>query len=166
MRFAWLTLFTLFPLVFACSKDKSSDATQPGATVLSWELAKSDRDSIRAAKVSDTKALELEYEGSVSMENIKVKVKVHLETATVEFEEDGKPVTHRAPVKLRVEAVDANGFTLSQGKCMGPHYTMDIPPARDMILHCVVEATKPRYDVSFTIYAHGDGHIDDGKAKP
>lgn len=146
----------------ACSSDANPDATKPGATVLEWELADSDRESLRAAKISEVAASQHAYQGVLS-NGVEVKVNVQLETATVEFEEDGKLVTHAAPVKLKIEAVDAAGFTLSLQRCMGPHYTMDLPPAHDMILHCYVKATKPRTDVSFVVYAYGDGHIDDGK---
>lgn len=147
----------------ACSSDANPEATKPGATVLEWELADSDRESVRAAKIGDVEVSEHAFDGEVSPEGVKVKVNVHLETATVEFEEDGKLVTHAAPVRLKIEAVDAAGFTLSPLRCMGPHYTLDLPPAHDMILQCYVKATKPRWDVSFVVYAYGDGRIDDGK---
>lgn len=160
------TTLTLLALALAaCSSDANPDATKPGATVLEWQLADSDRESIRAAKISDSKTSEHAFESEVT-DGAKIKVNVELETATVEFEEDGKVVTHAAPVKLKIEAVDAAGFTLSPLRCMGPHYTMDLPPAHDMILQCYVKVTKPRTDVSFVVYAYGDGHIDDGKPKP
>lgn len=149
----------------ACSSDANPDATKPGATVFEWQLADSDRASIVAAKISEVEAAQHFYEG-VLPNGDKVKVSARLETATVEFEEDGELVTHAAPVKLTLEAVDAAGYTLSLTRCMGPHYTMDLPPAHDMILQCYVKATKPRTDLSFVIYAYGDGRVDGGKPSP
>lgn len=153
-------------LALACTPGSDSEATKPGDTVLTWELASSDRESIRAATIREVKSIDLDFDGQVTPDGEEVKVKVHLETATVEFVEDGATVTHAAPIKLSITAVDAAGFTLSASSCNGPHYTMDLPPAHDMTLHCYVKAKKPRYDVGFTIYAYGDGRIDDGRPKP
>lgn len=161
--------YFLFPLLAlaACASEKNDNPTKTGTVVLDWQLADSERVSIRTAKQTDSKTQILDYEDAVDFDKkLPVKVKVFVETATVTFEEDGKQVEHRAPVKVTVTAVDANDFTLANGRCRGPHYDMHLPPGRDMTLHCTVDAKKPRYDVDLTIYAYGDGRIDDGKRKP
>ncbi len=81
------------------------------------------------------------------------------------FDEDGKQVEHRSPVKVTITAIDAKDFTLTKAKCLGPHYDMNLPPGRDMVLHCIVRAQKPKYDVTLTVFAYGDGRIDDNNAK-
>ncbi|MCA9620586.1 MAG: hypothetical protein KC731_16300 [Myxococcales bacterium] len=145
----------------ACSSSASPDAAKPGDVVLQWDLKESDRASIRSAELADHETFDLHYQGTVT-NDAKIDVEVHLKTAKATFEEDGKTVTHAAPVKLSMKVVDAKGFALSKPSCSGPHYTLDLPPASDMILHCVVRANKPNRDVSFSLYAYGDGHIDDG----
>ena len=148
----------------SCSKS-NPNPTPNGTTVSSWELARSDRAAIRGARTSDAATKKLAYVAHPT-DDTAVELALELETATVVFEEDGKEVTHAAPIKLRVDVVDNGDFTIGEGKCMGPHYALAAPgqAPRDMILHCVFKATKPSYDVSFTIYAYGDGRIDDGVA--
>jgi hypothetical protein len=161
-----MTRIALLLALIACGSDKNDNPTKPGSVVLTWTLAESDRLSIRSAKQADAKSQELDFAEAVDVDKkVPVKVKVTLETATVTFEEDGKQVEHRAPVNVKITAVDANDFTLTNAKCMGPHYDMQLPPGRDMILHCTVRAKKPKYDLLLTVYAYGDGHIDNGNPK-
>jgi hypothetical protein len=150
-------------VVVGCHRS-NPNPTAPGTTVLAWELAQSDRETIRSAKLSESTSKDLDYVAHPT-DDTTVKVAIHLETATTVFSEAGEEVNHRAPVKLSVKLVDGADFTLGNGTCMGPHYKLAAPGAapRDMILHCIVKAKKPSYDVSFTIYAYGDGTIDDGR---
>jgi hypothetical protein len=161
-----MTKLALVSLLVLAACTKNPDATTPGTTVIAWQLADSDRSSIRAAKLTDVKTQTFTHDAHPTKDTT-VKVEVTLETATVTFEEDGKQVVHRAPTKLAVKAIDAGGFTLSKSKggCMGPHYDMNLPPSLDMILHCTISAKKPRYDVGFWLYAYGDNRIDDGNPK-
>jgi hypothetical protein len=161
-----MTRFALLLALVACGPEKNAHPTKAGTEFLHWELATSDRETIRAAKQTDVKSQTLDYTALLAgEEKLPFKVKVQLETATVTFEEAGKQVEHRAPVKLSLTVVDGNDFTLSNAKCGGPHYNMELPPGRDMILHCTAHAKKPRYDIGFTFYAYGDGRIDDGNPK-
>lgn len=149
--------------VLGC-QPSNPNPTAAGTTILSWELAQSDRETIRSAKLSETTVKDFDYEAHPT-DDTTVVVAVHLETATTVFTEAGEQVTHRTPVKLSLKLVGGADFTLGNGRCMGPHYKLAAPgeAPRDMILHCIVKAKKPRYDVSFTIYAYGDGTIDDGR---
>ena len=152
-------------VLLAACKESNPNPTKAGATILTWQIGDSDRTTIRTAKLTDIKVADYDYDAVTA--DTKVKLKVHLETATAVFVEDGKEVTHTAPTKLEVKVVDANDFTLSTktGACGGPHYDMALPPSRDMILTCRVIAKKPSYDVGFWLYAYGDGRIDDGNPK-
>ncbi len=156
-HFFWVTL-----CLVGCTK-KNENPTPAGATILSWELSQSDRESMRSAKLADVKVQDLEYTAHPT-DDSSVKVKVHLETATVVFVEAGSENTHSSPTKLSLTLVDGADYTLDRGKCMGPHYKLAAPgeAPREMILHCIVKATKPNADVSFSFYAYGDGRIDDG----
>lgn len=149
----------------ACSK-KNENPTKAGASILAWELKDAERESIRAAKTSDAKVADVDYTAKLT-DDSRVKVKVHLETATVVFAEGGQEVTHASPIKLGVTLVDGADYTLAPGKCMGPDYKLAAPgeAPRDMILLCTVKATKPNTEASFMIYAYGDGTIDDGNPK-
>ena len=150
-------------LLAACSPS-NANPSPPGTNVLHWQLGDSDRTEIRTARQTDTKTTTLAYEAHPT-DDTSIKLNVTLDTATVTFGDPGKEVTHSAPTRLVLTVADAGDFTLSAPKCMGPHYDMALPPSRDMILHCTVKAKKPRYDVGFTIYAYGDGRIDDGVMK-
>lgn len=161
-----MTRIALLLALVACGSDKNDNPTKPGSVVLSWDLNESDRLSIRTAKQTDAKSHELDVEQAVDFEKkFPIKVKVAFETATITFDEDGKQVEHRAPVKVKITAIDAKEFTLTNAKCMGPHFDMNLPPGRDMVLHCLVHAKKPKYDVRLTIFAYGDGRIDENNAK-
>lgn len=155
---------SLCALVAGCSKS-NPDATPNGTTVLSWTLDQSDRASIRSAKQSERSVKDIDYVAKPT-DDTEIKLAVHLETATVVFAEDEAEVTHTAPIKLEVKVSDNGDYTLHDGKCMGPNYELAAPgeAPRDMILHCVVKARKPGADVGFTLYAYGDGRIDDGVA--
>ena len=159
MRFLWLLALV------ACSKD-APDATKAGTTIVSWKLADSDRVPIRAAKISDNKTATTDFEfHAADMSDQTVKLAITLETATVVFTEDGKEVTHAAPIKVDIAVKDANGFKVEGHPCSGPHYDMAQPPGKDMILQCDVGAKKPRISAGSWIYLYGDGHVDDGRAK-
>lgn len=159
-----LPLLALFAVGAAGCSKKNENPTAAGTSILAWELAQSERASIRTAKTSDVKVQEVDYTAHPT-EDTAVKVKVHLETATVVFEEDGKEVTHTAPIKLGLTLVDGADYTLDDGRCMGPNYKLAAPgeAPRDMLLHCTVNATKPNAQVNITIYAYGDGTINDGQ---
>jgi hypothetical protein len=163
-----MTRIALLLALVACGPEKNENPTKPGTVLLTWNwnLAEAERIAMRTAKQTDVKTQALDFEQAVDFDKkVPVKVKVALETATLTFEEKGKQVEHRAPMKVTITAVDANDFTLSNAKCMGPYYDMHLPPGRDMILHCIVKVRKPRYDVSLTFYAYGDNRIDDGNPK-
>lgn len=152
-----------FLCLVGCTK-KNEHPTPAGASILAWDLSQAYRVSIRSAKTSDVKIQDLDYTAHPT-DDSSVKVKVHLETATVVFTESGREVTHTSATRIELTLVDGADYTLGNGKCMGPHYKLAAPgdAPRDMILHCIVKATKPNDDVSFTIYAYGDGTIDDGR---
>lgn len=161
-----MTRHVLLLALAACGPGKNANPTKAGTVVLDWKLADSDRASIRTASLSDTKTQTIDYTTYVDPENkTSVKLKIVLETSTVRFGEEGAQREHRAPTKVTVSVIDANDFTLANGKCMGPHYDMGLPPGRDMILHCTLGADKPHWDVGVTFMAYGDGRLDDGIAK-
>jgi hypothetical protein len=161
MKHFWLVALCLA----GCTK-KNENPTPSGANILAWDLSQAERESVRAAKTSDVNVQDIDYTAHPT-EDTSVKVKIHLETATIVFNEGGGERTHSSPIKIGMTLVDGADYTLDRGKCMGPHYKLAAPgeAPRDMILHCIVKATKPNAQVSFTIYAYGDGKIDDGVAK-
>lgn len=158
MKTLWVGLFALA----ACSKS-NSNPTPAGTTVLDWKLALSDRAPIRAAKTTDVQAKDIAYVAHPT-DDTAMKLQVHLETATVAFEETGAQVTRRAPIALVVKVVEGNDFTVGNGKCFGPDYPLTAPGAvpNDMLMFCRFKAAKPSFDVGFMIYAYSDGRIDDG----
>ena len=161
------TLWVCLLLVAACSKN-NPDATLVGTQILDWQLAQSDRETIRQAAASSVKAQDIDYVAHPT-DDTEVKLKVHLETATVKFEEGGRQVTHTAPIKLSVVVVDNGNFTLklSDRNCAGPHYQLAAPgdAPDEMLMDCYFHAKKPNYDVGFFIFAYGAGKIDDGVMK-
>ena len=158
MKTLWVVLFA----VTACTKH-NSNPTPAGTVVLDWKLAQADREPIRAAKTTDVQTKDVEYIAHPT-DDTNVKLQVHLETATVAFEEAGSQVTHRAPIALVVKVVDGNDFTIGNGKCGGPNYQLAAPgeAPRDMLMDCRFKATKPSFDVGFMIFTYADGRIDDG----
>lgn len=142
-------------------------ATKAGTIVVAWTLADSDRADIRRAAQTDPQVLDKQYEVDIGFDrtardpSMRLKIAVHVQHAAVAFEEDGKPVRIRAPVILLVKAVDANGFSLSSGTCMGPHYAFSDPR---MHLTCTVGAKKNTfsllYDGGFNVSADGEGQIE------
>ncbi len=158
-HFLWVAL-----CLAGCTK-KNENPTAAGASILSWDLSQAERVSIRTAKTSDVKVQDVEYIATAGGDPIKMKV--HLETATVVFSEADAERTHASPIKLGVTVVDGADYTFSNAKCMGPDYKLAAPgeAPRDMILFCTVKAKKPNADVGFMIYAYGDGTIDDGNPK-
>lgn len=156
-------LFVALGLI-ACDKTTSSTPTAPGTTVMTWELAKADRVAIRTAKLGEVKSTTHEHVAKVGDQTI-AKLKVHVDTAAVEFDEDGKKVSQTAPVKLRIEAVESNGFTLTPKDCKGPQYWDNVTEASPQVLRCSLNAKKPKHDLGFMIYVYGDGHIEDGIRK-
>ena len=161
MKLLWVCLFA----VVACTKS-NANPTPAGTTVLDWKLALADREPMRAAKTTDVQAKDIEYLAHPT-DDTTVKLAIHLETATVAFEETGKQVTRRSPIALVVKVVDGDDFTIGNGKCGGPNYPLTAPGdvPNDMLMDCRFKATKPRFDVGFMIYAYSDGRIDDGIVK-
>src|SRR5688500_14359991 len=131
-------LFVAVCLV-GCTK-KNENPTPSGANILAWDQTQAERESIRTAKTSDVKVQGLECAAQPA-EDTAGKVKVRLETATVVMTEDGKEVTHAAPIKLGLTLVEGADYTFSDGKCFGPHYKLAAPgeAPHDMILHCIVK---------------------------
>ena len=155
-------LFLVVLVVLVACTQKNTNPTPAGTTILSWDLTQSDREAMRSAKLGDVKVKDIDYTAMAA--DTPVNVKLHVETATVVFTEGGAERTHTSPTKMQITLADGKDFTFSGGRCMGPHYKLAAPgdAPRDMILHCTVKATKPSYDVSLTIFAYGDGTIDDG----
>jgi hypothetical protein len=161
MKTTWLWLFA----IVACSKS-NSNPTPAGATVLDWKLALADRPAMHAATTTDVQAKDIAYDAHPT-DDTTVKLQIHLETASVTFEETGVKVTRRSPIALVVKVVDGNDFTIGNGKCGGPNYPLTAPGdvPNEMLMDCRFKATKPRFEVGFMIYAYSDGHIDDGLMK-
>jgi hypothetical protein len=155
-------LFTLLT-TGACGPKSNPSPSPSGATVIDWRLAQSDRDAIRQAATSDVKVFDREYTAHPTNDTA-VKLMVHLESATVVFREADEQVSHHAPIALTVKVLDGGDFTFGKVTCMGPHYKLSDPETGplDMLLHCYTHATKPSYDVGFTMYAYADGTINDG----
>ena len=163
MKTLWVCLF----VVAACSKN-NPDATPAGTQILDWKLEQSDREAIRHAATSDVKAQDIDYVAHPT-DDTEIKLKIHLETATVSYQEAGTEQKHTAPIKLSIVVVDNGNFTIKEStrKCGGPHYQLAAPGELplEMLMDCTFHATKPRFDVGFMIYAWGSGKIDDGSPK-
>jgi hypothetical protein len=159
-HFLWVAL-----ALVGCTK-KNENPTPAGTTILAWDRTQSERETIRSGTMSDAKTHDFEYTG-YPIDDVAVKVKVHLETATVVFTHDDKETIHTTPTKISLVLVDGADFTLHDGKCWGPHFKLGAPgeAPRDLILHCIVKATKPNASVSFSFYAYGNGTMDDGVMK-
>ncbi|MCB9578289.1 MAG: hypothetical protein H6717_14790 [Polyangiaceae bacterium] len=150
----------------ACSKSGPTPTTK-GSSVLSWKLADSDRVAIRSAVTSNASTKHVSYVAHPTSDT-SVALALDVETATVAFKEDGKDVTHTAPIKLEAKASDPAGFALGPASCKGPHYQLAAPGAapRAMVLTCYVHARRSQGDVGFQLYVYGDGTINDGQVKP
>ena len=161
------TLLVCLLVVAACSKN-NPNATKPGTQILDWKLEQSDRETIRHAATSEVKVQDIDYVAHPT-EDTDIKLKIHLETATVTYQEAGQQEKHAAPIKLSIVVVDNGNFTVKEStqKCSGPHYQLGAPgeAPHEMLMNCYFHATKPNYDVGFHIYAWGAGKIDDGAPK-
>jgi hypothetical protein len=131
---------------------------------MEWDLAQSDRESIRDASTSNRKVFDVEHIGYPSKET-PIKILVHLETATVVFPESGANVTRSAPVKMKLTSSDSNGFTLSGSHCLGPHYLMETKTPNQMLLLCTIRAVRTGRNVLVSFAAYADGSVDDGRPK-
>lgn len=147
----------------ACGPAANPSPTPSGTTVIDWRLAQSDRHAIRQAATTAVEVFDREYIAHPTRDT-SVKLRVHLESATVVFEEAGERVTHRAPIAFAAKVIDSGDFTFGKVTCMGPHYKLSDTGTgpHHMLLHCYTHAIRPSYDVGFTMYAYADGTIDDG----
>lgn len=154
------TLPMAFLVALSVAGCKNKDATASGASVLAWDTGKSTRASfakvvVGARRAKDVTLVAHPFEGAA------IKLRAHVETADVTFEEDGKPQKFDAPVSIAVTVDDANDFTLGGGKCDGPDFQLAAPGAapKEMIVQCRIKATKPNADVGVSFEVWGDGKV-------
>jgi hypothetical protein len=143
-------------MIGACSRSSG-----PSAPVIDWALDRSDRASIRTARQSDQTTRAFAFEVHPTADTA-VELWLTIGLATVTFQEDGREVTHSAPVSLSAGVVDDGGFALGPADCRGPHYPLtDQGDAQQslMMLMCTVKARRPNVDGLFTLVVAGDGRV-------
>jgi len=150
--------------VVAPAPAPSPVATPHGTPVLSWELKQSDRASIRTGLAFEPRRMSMSYVARPTPDT-SVTLAIELTSARVTFSEDNEPVTHTAPIKLDVRVLDSGGYKFERVRCMGPHYQLAAAgqTPEEMLMHCWFRVTKPNANVGFTIYAWGNGTINDGR---
>lgn len=151
----------LLAVVLTGCPKKEATVTAVGARVVDWKLAQSDRESIRIAPTSDVISQQKQLTSHPTNDST-VVLKVSAEFATVTFSEDGKDVTHSAPVSLTAEVVEGGGYTFGAVNCSGPHYQLAAPgeTPREMLLQCSVRVKKADADVLINLTARGDGTLE------
>jgi hypothetical protein len=144
-----------------------------GTSLFSWDNTKSSRPGVVKAAVGahTTK----DYVVTASREGAPpISLDVHVEVATIDFEEAGHPVHQTSPVVITAKVKDNTGWELS-GKCEdGPHYQMpsvsadgglDTPLGMrqdcNISEHRVAGAVfKSTWGVGFMLDVYGDGKVD------
>jgi hypothetical protein len=156
-----MKLWCLALVALVGCKDKNANPTAAGAVVLDWKLADSDRTTIRNAKVEDVKSQDIDWVDQPT-DDTQVKLKLHVETAKVTYDEDGKTMSLPAPVVVKATVVDAGDFTFSKPSCGGPHYPMGAPGEMptNTLLQCRISTHKPRYEVGISFEIDGSGKVE------
>ncbi|HUS28294.1 MAG TPA: hypothetical protein VMZ53_07290 [Kofleriaceae bacterium] len=146
-------------LVAACGSKKSDNAAPKGAKVIEWDATKSSRATYKTAT----------FDNRVTRDDIisvkacadEIKLKLHVDTATAKYTEDGKPVEIVALASLTATVEDGKGFELTNGACDGPNYQLTAPgePPGYTILDCHFKAKKPNNDCAPMFQLKGDGTL-------
>lgn len=144
------SILALLVLAPACATE--SDAVTPnGTSILSWDLTRSDRLTIRNATTSDHQLIDFEH----AMPEMSIVLGVELVTATVRYYEAGRLETRTAPIALELRVADNGGYLIDRAGCTGPHYEL----ANNMLLTCDFAAMEPGSEAGFTVHARGDGSM-------
>jgi hypothetical protein len=143
--------------------------TAPGTALFEWESTRASRVPVRTATIGARKSIDKRI--TVTEGDAPFVVDLHIESAEIDFEEDGKKVHQVSPVLLRAKVANNEHWQLT-GKCEdGPHYQMPSVGAGNalvtplgMVQSCsithhrnagMVLRSEYRLGVSLQIYADG-----------
>lgn len=166
---------TLAAAALACSAlgCGQSNAVTPAGTVLAeWDSTKASRAPFAKATIGARTSKDVKVRAAPK-DTPPFELVVHVETASVDFVEDGKDVHQQAPVAIKIAVKDNTGWELS-GKCLdGPNYKMpSVGPGGELVTplgmsqDCQISQHrraglifKSEWHVGFSLIFHGDGTI-------
>jgi hypothetical protein len=143
----------------ACSH-ANQDATPSGTNVLDWDTSKTTRPALKTATFDGKQGKDQSMTFEVADAD-QVKLKVHLETATAKYQEDGSAMQLVVVTAISATVEDGKDYTFSAGSCSGPNYELAAPGQAPgyTILDCQIAATKPHTRASVFFQMKGDGTI-------
>jgi hypothetical protein len=142
----------------ACNANK--DATPSGTNVLDWDTSKTTRPAFKTAAFDGKQVKDQSMTFAIA-EIDQVKLKVHVETATAKYQEDGNAMQLAAVTAISATVEDGKDYTFSAGKCTGPNYDLASADQRASytILDCQIAARKPHIQGFVFFQMKGDGTI-------
>ena len=148
-------------LVLAACSHANKDATPVGAKVFDWDATKSDRAAIKTAQFTDIKPIDRSETVTACGGDIKIKLKLHMETGTATYDEGGSHMQVPALHALTATVEDGADFTFAPGKCEGPNYELTAPGQAPhyTLLDCHARVNKPNNDCLIYLQLKGDGTL-------
>jgi hypothetical protein len=141
------------------------DATAPGTSIVAWDASKSSRPTIVTAKVG----AHAQKDATITWTPVlghAVVASVHVETAPVDYEEEGHHVSQTSPVAVSAKLVQ-NDYWKATGKCDGPNYQMPstgpdgaLVTPQGMILDCMINIEQGGSNEILSMRITGDGKVE------
>jgi hypothetical protein len=143
----------------ACSGSKSRNATPAGTKIIEWDASKSTRAAFKTATFDNRTTRDESITTKVCDDD--VKLKLHAESATAKYTEEGAPVEIVALAALTITVEDGKGYQITKASCDGPNYQLTAPgtPPGYTILDCHFKATKPNHECAPFLQLKGDGTL-------
>lgn len=150
----------------------SNPITPPGTVLAEWDSTKSTRPEFAKATIGPRTSKDVKVTAT-RKDTPPIELAVHVETAPVDYVENGKPIHQEAPVAIKIAIKDNTGWELS-GKCLdGPHYQMpragaagELITPLGMVQDCAIKEHrragvifKSLWSVGFSLNFYGDGTI-------
>jgi len=163
---ALLIIIVSFAVGAVACNDPSNPITPTGTVVVDWDISKSSRPAVVAAKGAHTRS---DWVATVTTKEAPpFKLDVHVEVAPIDYL-GTEPVHQDTPVVVKISVSDNTGWDLS-GKCLdGPNHQMPnvvdggLVTPLGMMESCVVKSVRKTrttsFDTSVTLEVMGDGTV-------